>query len=715
MNPNDKPSQKSRSLSLFILLFMITPVVCMGVLLTANDYIVTKNNFESEAHHFQFQTEQNIIEALHLTDTASNILDDSINDRMQKGLISVKTEYERSGRNPARMDLSSIQAGLGEGFDIYVIDKNGIIVATTYAPELGQDFKQIPYFYEYLSTIRNSTGFFPDRVVHELLGAGQYRKYAYMPTADHKYVLELGLAGPSYDSINAKLDAHKNIRNIVYGNPYVVQYRVFNTLGRYVSNGTRPEPDVQKYLNETIRTRSTFEVSSPDSSRTVRYLFVDLKDDKYGSDPSRIVEITYNTDLMQESLDKLIFFHLLISLSAILLGCILALVVSRRLTRLITGIVTDVEKIASGDLEHRIGSPPVREFQVLEESINTMVDSLKSAFLKMKDDEIFQQEMIDQLPIAIFMKNVGDGKYVYWNKASENLFGLHAGDIIGKADRELFSKGLVSQIEKEDSEARLNRIALKTKTISIRGQGDRIIHVIVVPIFNSEKAERYLLGIAEDLTEEAIHLKTELLFSLTRHDILDHLSVIMESLERAQLMTTPEAMQAFFDKTIISVESIRNQISFMRSMQDRGITSPKWQPVRDAFYDAVDMLPGTDVEISADIEKTEIFADPFLPRIFFTLLLNSLSYGGTRITRIRLSAHQERDNLAIVYEDNGPGIPEENKAKIFLFEEAPKTWQGLFLIRDLLAFTGITITESGDPEAGVRFIILVPLNKFRFP
>jgi signal transduction histidine kinase len=239
--------------------------------------------------------------------------------------------------------------------------------------------------------------------------------------------------------------------------------------------------------------------------------------------------------------------------------------------------------------------------------------------------------------------------------------------------------------------------------------------MIIVPIFNSAKTERYILGIAEDLTEEAIHLKTELLFSLTRHDILDHLSVIMESLERAQLMTTPEAMQAFFDKTIISVESIRNQISFMRSMQDRGITSPKWQAVQQAFYDAADMLPDSTVDIRADSENIEIFADPFLPRIFFTLLLNSLNYGGSRISRIRLSSYREGENLVLVYEDNGPGIPPEDKMKIFLFEESPRTWQGLFLIRDLLAFTGITISESGNPETGVRFVILVPPGKFRYP
>ena len=96
------------------------------------------------------------------------------------------------------MDLSRIRQELGTDYDIYIIDESGIIIQTTYAPELGMDFKTIPYFYDYLTRIRNQDGFFPDRMVREFKGAGKFRKYAYMPTPDHKYILELGLSGQNF-------------------------------------------------------------------------------------------------------------------------------------------------------------------------------------------------------------------------------------------------------------------------------------------------------------------------------------------------------------------------------------------------------------------------------------------------------------------------------------------------------------------------------------
>lgn len=170
MATRDKSPQMNRSFSFYLLLFMIVLVLCLVGILTVNEYLYTKYNFNRESHNLEVQTEKNVEAAIRLADTATNILDNSMNDRMREGLLGINAEYERSGHDPSRMDLAAIQKNLGEGFDIYIIDENGVIVNTTYLPELGQDFREIPYFYTYLTKIRNSEGFFPDRVVHELLG-----------------------------------------------------------------------------------------------------------------------------------------------------------------------------------------------------------------------------------------------------------------------------------------------------------------------------------------------------------------------------------------------------------------------------------------------------------------------------------------------------------------------------------------------------------------
>jgi len=707
--------RSNRSFSFYILIFMVFLIICIVGLLTVNAYVFTRENFDREYQNLENQTEWNVVEALRLTDTATNILDDSLNDKMRDGLNKVNAEYERVKGDPSHMDLAALKAELGDGYDIYVIDENGVIVETTYPPELGQDFRSVPYFFQYLTKIRNAEGFYPDRVVHELLGAGQYRKYAYMPTADHRYVLELGLGGESFDAINAALDDHKNVKKIILSNPYVEEYTSFNTLGLRVNNNTAPPEPIKSQLAEAIRTRSNLEIVDTPNSRITHYLFIDLHDTKYGSDPSRIVMITYNTRLMEDALNRLLIYHIVVALIAIITGCILAFFLSRHMTRPIQAIVEDVGIIARGNLNHRIRETRNVEFAILENGINTMVDSLKAAFQKMKDDEIFQNEMIDQLPVAIFITRASDGKYIFWNKMSEQLFGIPASDAIGKTDADLFPPDVVHDIREENSGIFSRPGEVRNKIISRRDNGGTIIHMIIVPVFNSHGTPQYILGISEDVSQQNINLKMDLLFSITRHDILDNLSVIMNHLERAQLKNTHEEMQQFFDKTVGSIEAIKNQIAYMRALQEMGFISPKWQRVERVFSDAVLLLPEHHASIRSEAGDAEIFADPLLPRVFFNLLENSLRNSTLAKPEISLFSRIETEDLLIVYTDNGYSIPADLKEKIFEGGDITGTIRGLFLIRELLGFTGITIQETGTPEAGIRFEIRVPRGKYRFP
>ncbi|MDD1699501.1 MAG: PAS domain-containing protein [Methanoregula sp.] len=710
----DPPVRRMRSLFISLLLSMIILIVCIVGFISINSYVYSKNNFERESTLLQVQTEQNIIEAMRLEEITWNIYDETLNSQMKDGLTSVLLEYNRTGGDPRKMDLTKVKNSLGKNYDIYVINGSGVIISTTYLPELGMDFRQVPYFYDYLTKIRMSEGFFPDRIVREKLGAGQLRKFAYMPTPDHLYILELGFSSPTLDTLNEQLDDKNNIQKIVSVNPYVEEFTIFNSMGRRLDNNSLPDKTTQGYINEVLKNRETIEVRDPGHQRTTTYLMVNLKVDKYGSDPSRVVAITYNLQLIRDDLNRLIFNLFVTVIAALIIGCVLAYEISRRITGPIQKIVADVNIIAHGDLDHRIGPTQSSEFVVLENSTNIMVDSLKKALQQVKDEEKLRMEIIDQLPVAVFMKTGKDGRYLFWNKASERIFEIQASEVIGKSDRDLFSKDWVSVIEQEDLIAIRDHILISNKKISNKSQGQRIIHIVIVPIFNSENTLQYILGIAEDMTDETRNLKRELLFSLTRRDILDQLLVIVSYLERAQLKATHEEMQIFFDKTIESIESIRKQMAFGKSLQDMEGISPTWQLVQRSWYDAIKLLPAHTVDIGMEMADIELYADTLLSRVFYNLMINSLHHGGHQLTKIRLYTKKSAESLILVYEDNGTGIPLHKKEKIFEFGYGKDAGLGLFLVREILGNTGITITETGEPGKGVRFEILIPKGKFRF-
>jgi signal transduction histidine kinase len=67
----------------------------------------------------------------------------------------------------------------------------------------------------------------------------------------------------------------------------------------------------------------------------------------------------------------------------------------------------------------------------------------------------------------------------------------------------------------------------------------------------------------------------------------------------------------------------------------------------------------------------------------------------------------------IAVADDGIGVPAELKEKIFEKGYGKHTGFGLFLAREILAITGITIQETGTFGKGAVFAITVPEGSFR--
>lgn len=114
------------------------------------------------------------------------------------------------------------------------------------------------------------------------------------------------------------------------------------------------------------------------------------------------------------------------------------------------------------------------------------------------------------------------------------------------------------------------------------------------------------------------------------------------------------------------------------------------------------------------MDRLEIFADPLLEKVFGNLVDNSLRHG-ERVKHITFSSVQMGSgDIAIVFEDDGIGIRDTDKERIFEKGFGKHTGLGLFLSREILAITDLSIRETGVYGKGARFEILVPEGKFRF-
>jgi len=228
-------------------------------------------------------------------------------------------------------------------------------------------------------------------------------------------------------------------------------------------------------------------------------------------------------------------------------------------------------------------------------------------------------------------------------------------------------------------------------------------------------------GIGQDITEqrnaqEAIRRanhQLNLLTGITRHDIRNQIHSLQTYLELSKhSLDDAEKTAEFIRKKEQAAAAIERQIAFMTEYQDLGMNAPMWQDVDAAVHNALSLesLPG--IRVSTEGNGIEVYADPLFERVFFNLLDNSLRHG-QHVSAIRVSSHESEEGLVVVWEDNGVGIAAGDKERIFERGFGKHTGFGLFLAREILSLTGITIAETGEPGTGARFEIVVPPGGFR--
>jgi two-component system sensor histidine kinase BarA len=230
------PSVRNRSFSFYLLLFIILLITITVVGITIGDIMVVNGNAREQAALLRNETEQNIMVSVKTVDEGLKLFDNSLNRRMEEGFVLFHQAYRDAGGDPSLMNLEELKREMGGEMDLYIINESGVVEYTTFQPDLGLDFKAtIPYFYDYLMKIKDSDGFYPDRVVQEST-TGQLKKYAYLPTYDHRNILELGLTAEAFKSERNTLRYTDVIQAVRERSPYIKNLRIFTTAKRLVGN-----------------------------------------------------------------------------------------------------------------------------------------------------------------------------------------------------------------------------------------------------------------------------------------------------------------------------------------------------------------------------------------------------------------------------------------------------------------------------------------------
>jgi signal transduction histidine kinase len=226
--------------------------------------------------------------------------------------------------------------------------------------------------------------------------------------------------------------------------------------------------------------------------------------------------------------------------------------------------------------------------------------------------------------------------------------------------------------------------------------------------------------IAHDVTdrkraETAAHdanKKLTLLSGITRHDILNQLTAMQGFLELSRQANTGTPGEEFVKRELETAKIIGNLIGFTKEYEDLGQDKPEWIKAERIIHSLSETMDHHGIAVKSDLGELELFADPMLKRVFGNLMDNALRHG-EHVTAITITAAPTDTALSIGWEDDGVGVPDSDKERIFERGFGKNTGLGLFLAREILSLTGITIRENGCYGTGARFEMLVPAGSYR--
>ncbi len=241
----------------------------------------------------------------------------------------------------------------------------------------------------------------------------------------------------------------------------------------------------------------------------------------------------------------------------------------------------------------------------------------------------------------------------------------------------------------------------------------------ILEIFGTLIGEKLLI-IFSDVTgrketEEALKVALKnlnLLQSVTRHDILNQLTVLLGFLSVTGTFPVGEEVRRYIGRAMNAAENIRQQILFTRDYQDIGSSVPVWQNLGEVLTKAGSLFESMKIRFDPVVSSVSLYADPLLEKVFYNLFDNSVRYGNST-PEISVGIKEEGGEMIITVTDNGEGIPVPDKQRIFERGVGKNTGLGLFLSREILSITGLEIRETGTTGKGATFEIIVPGGLYR--
>ncbi len=362
---------------------IVFPVVIALVILGVYNFQNTRTILHKGSQTRNFLISDEITQILKFQDVTMTVLEDNLNPMLGEVSRKLIINYFVSTKNIGKANLSQIrdelklEAGL---YDIYIIDTNGVVVNTTFTKDLGLNF--FSFGEEHKSLIKKifKEGEFKSEKFTFEAKTRRLKKYTYQPTLDGNYIIELGVYSATADEIvniikNTLNELTKKEKSIVSAELFMNADDPFSLTKTDVLAPSEKEFIKQRFIN---RDGALIEKKVERQHLSYQYFFMDSRNsDLYKGSVVKIVS-DRTAEIRDEYISLLRF--VLIFVAALILIISLIYSRTRNITNPIRKLVTNVNRIADGNLSERAEVAGNNEITTLSQKFNVMIEQLEELY-----------------------------------------------------------------------------------------------------------------------------------------------------------------------------------------------------------------------------------------------------------------------------------------------------------------------------------------------
>ncbi len=427
----------------------------------------------------------------------------------------------------------------------------------------------------------------------------------------------------------------------------------------------------------------------------------------------------------------LLIVTLLIVFAAIWFG----FYVANSLTGPIGKLAEATRRVAGGELDFELERESDDEMGTLVDAFNRMTrdlrhsrrevqaanDALRQSLAALEERRRYTEIILRNVTAGVISLDA-EGRVSTINRYAEELLALDGNQLVGRHYRSILRAAHLSILEGyldelatsgRPSIQRLVRITIGGETFSLR--------VNFVRLEDEEGRPLGVVIVFDNLTELEKAQRMAAWREVARriaHEVKNPLTPIQLSAQRLRKKYGGTLDDEVFDtctRTIIDqVEELKKLVGEFSSFARMPGIKKTVQDVRPMLDELVTLYQQAHPEIrfQRNLEPVAPFAfdQPQLKRVVVNLLDNAvaaLAGGGTIAVHCRTSG----DGVEIVVEDDGPGVAETERQRLFEPYYSTKksgTGLGLAIASTIVADHGGTITMENRSPHGARFIVRLP-------